>query len=71
MIIEGVGRLVRCTAAVELWGIAVDHGVRCIALNDGCDTAEPTWEEDLISACKDHVSHCAHTSRRIKNKQMN
>lgn len=71
LVMEDVGRLVRGTAAVELWGVAVDHGVRCIAPNDGCDTADPTWEEDLISACKDHVSHCAHTSRRIKHKQMN
>lgn len=68
---EDVGRLVRGTAAVEIWGMAVDRNMRCIAPNDGCDTAEPTWEEDLISACKDHVSHCAHTSRRIKQKQMN
>jgi len=71
LVMEDVGRLVRGTAAVELWGIAVDNGIRCIAPNDGCDTAESTWEEDLISACKDHVSHCAHTSRRIKHKQMN
>ncbi|MCA8990734.1 MAG: recombinase family protein [Planctomycetaceae bacterium] len=71
LVMEDVGRLVRGTAAVEIWGIAVDHGIRCIAPNDGCDTADPTWEEDLISACKDHVSHCAHTSRRIKHKQMN
>ncbi|WP_437222741.1 recombinase family protein [Planctomicrobium sp. SH661] len=71
MFMEDVGRLVRGTAAVELWGIAVDNGIRCVAPNDGCDTSEPTWEEDLISACKDHVSHCAHTSRRIKHKQMN
>lgn len=71
MIMEDVGRLVRGTAAVELWGKAVNRRTRCIAPNDGCDTANPTWEEDLISACKDHVSHCAHTSRRIKQKQMN
>lgn len=71
MIMEDVGRLVRGAAAVEIWGIAVDNGVRCIAPNDGCDSANPTWEEDLMSACKDHVSHCAHTSRRIKHKQMN
>lgn len=68
---EDVGRMVRGTAAVELWGMAVDRGIRCIAPNDGCDTADDSWEEELISACKDHVSHCAHTSRRIKKKQMN
>ena len=71
VIMEDVGRLVRGAAAVELWGIAVDNGIRCIAPHDGCDTDNPTWEEDLMSACGDHVSHCAHTSRRIKNKQMN
>lgn len=71
LVMEDAGRLIRGTAAVELWGMAVDRGIRCIAPHDGCDTAEPTWEEDLISACKDHVSHCAHTSRRIKHKQMN
>ncbi|MEZ5941349.1 MAG: recombinase family protein [Planctomycetaceae bacterium] len=71
LVMEDVGRLVRGAAAVEIWGIAVDHGIRCIAPNDGCDTTDPTWEEDLLSACKDHVSHCAHTSRRIKHKQMN
>ena len=70
VVMEDVGRLVRGTAAVELWGLAVDRRIRCIAPNDGCDTTDSTWEEDLISACKDHVSHCAHTSRRIKKKQM-
>ncbi len=39
LIMEDVGRLVRGAAAVEMWGIAVDRGVRCIAPNDGCDTA--------------------------------
>lgn len=71
VIMEDVGRLVRGTAAVELWGMAVDNGTRCIAPHDGCDTDDETWEEDLISACKDHVSHCSQTSRRIKHKQMN
>ncbi|WP_417389502.1 hypothetical protein [Gimesia sp.] len=70
LFMEDVGRLVRGTAAVEIWGMAVDRNMRCIAPNDGCDSVEPTWEEDLIAACKDHVSHCAHTSRRIKQKQM-
>nr|ADY61320.1 hypothetical protein Plabr_3730 [Rubinisphaera brasiliensis DSM 5305] len=67
---EDVGRMVRGTAAVQIWGLAADRGIRCLAPNDGCDTAEETWEEDLISACREHVSHCAHTSRRIKKKQM-
>ncbi len=70
VIMEDVGRLVRGTAAVDLWGKAVNRGTRCIAPNDGCDTADPTWEEDVIAACREHVSHCAHTSRRIKSKQM-
>ena len=71
VIMEDAGRMVRGAAAVGLWGIAADKRTRCIAPHDGCDTNDPTWEVDLMSACGDHVSHCAHTSRRIKNKQMN
>jgi hypothetical protein len=71
LVMEDVGRLVRGTAAVTLWGIAVDHGTRCIAPNDCIDTADETWEEELISACRDHVGHNAHTSKRLKKKLMN
>jgi hypothetical protein len=71
LVMEDVGRLVRGVQAVVLWGIAVDHGVRCIAPNDGCDTADEGWEEDLMSACRDHVNHNAHTSKRLKQKLMN
>lgn len=71
LVMEDVGRLVRGVDAVRLWGIAVDHGVRCIAPNDCCDTADDSWEEDLISACRDHVGHNAHTSKRLKKKLMN
>ena len=71
LVMEDVGRLVRGTAAVKIWGIAVDHGVRCIAPNDCVDTADETWEEELIAACRDHVGHNAHTSKRLKKKLMN
>lgn len=71
LIMEDVGRLVRGTDAVRLWGIAVDHGTRCIAPNDCIDTIDESWEEDLISACRDHVGHNAHTSKRLKKKLMN
>ena len=71
LVMEDVGRLVRGAEAVRLWGIAVDHGTRCIAPNDCCDTADETWEEDLMTACRDHVGHNAHTSKRIKHKKMN
>ncbi|MDB5355011.1 MAG: hypothetical protein JWN24_1464 [Phycisphaerales bacterium] len=70
MIAEDLGRVVRGTAAVELCGIAVDHGTRVLAPNDFIDTAEP-WEEDVISACRDHVGHNSHTSKRLKHKLMN
>src|SRR5690606_11152629 len=63
--------LVRGAEAVRLWGIAVDHGTRCIAPNDCCDTADDSWEEELMEACASHVSHNAHTSRRLKKKLMN
>jgi hypothetical protein len=71
LIAEDIGRIVRGTAVSELCGIAVDHGVRVIAPNDCIDTAEDTWEEDVISACRDHVGHNAHTSKRLKHKLMN
>lgn len=71
VVMEDVGRMVRGGDAVRIWGVAVDHGTRCIAPNDGCDTAEEGWEEDLLSACRDHVGHNAHTSKRLKHKLMN
>jgi len=71
LIMEDVGRLVRGAEAVKLWGIAVDHGTRCIAPNDCLDTNDETWEEDLLAACRDHVGHNSHTSRRLKLKLMN
>lgn len=70
LIQEDIGRLVRGAEAVHLWGIAVDHGVRCIAPHDCCDTADESWEEDVIAACRDHVGHNSHTSKRLKKKLM-
>ena len=55
----------------RICGVAVDHGTRVLAPNDCIDTAEDSWEEDVISACRDHVGHNAHTSKRIKHKKMN
>ena len=69
-VMEDVGRLVRGPEAARLWGIAVDHGTRVVAPNDCVDTAEEHWEEDLMSACRDHTSHQTHTSKRIKKKLM-
>lgn len=70
LICEDIGRLIRGTEAVRLCGIAVDNGTRVIVPHDCIDTAEETWEEDVIGACRDHVSHNAHTSRRLKKKLM-
>jgi site-specific DNA recombinase len=71
LVLEDIGRLIRGADAVRLFGIAVDHGVRVIAPNDCIDTAEDSWEEDVIAACRDHVGHNAHTSKRLKHKLMN
>jgi hypothetical protein len=68
VIVEDLGRLSRGTAAKDIAGLAVDHGTRVIALHDHIDTAEDTWEVDAISACKDHVGHNSHTSKRIKKR---
>lgn len=71
LICEDIGRVVRGADAVRLCGIAVDHGVRVLAPNDCIDTADETWEEEVISASRDHVGHNAQTSKRIKHKLMN
>lgn len=71
LIAEDLGRIVRGTAAKDLCGIAVDHGTRAIVPNDGIDTSDETWEEDVIAACRDHVGHNVHTSKRLKHKLMN
>lgn len=71
LVVEDIGRLVRGAEAVRLCGVAVDHGTRVLSPNDYIDTAEDSWEEDVISACRDHVGHNAHTSKRLKHKLMN
>ena len=52
LVMEDIGRLVRGAEAVRLCGIAVDHGVRVISPNDYVDTAEDSWEENVLDACK-------------------
>ncbi len=71
LILDDIGRLVRGTEASRLIGIGVDYGTRTLAPNDGIDTMDESWEEDVISACRDHVGHNAHTSKRLKQKLMN
>lgn len=71
LVLEDIGRLIRGGEAARLCGVAVDHGVRVISPNDCVDTADDTWEEDVLQACKEHVSHNAHGSRRLKHKLMN
>ena len=70
LILEDIGRLVRGTEASRLIGVAVDHGTRVVSPNDCIDTADDSWEEDVISACRDHVGHNVHTSKRLKKKLM-
>lgn len=71
LVAEDIGRIVRGIDVGRICGVAVDHGTRVLAPNDGIDTADDSWEEDVISACRDHVGHNAHTSKRIKHKKMN
>tara|TARA_R110002020_G_scaffold189419_1_gene388376 strand:- start:443 stop:2356 length:1914 start_codon:yes stop_codon:yes gene_type:complete len=71
LIFEDVGRLVRGPEAHRICGIAVDCGTRVISPNDYIDTAEDSWEEHVLEACKDHMKHNSHTSRRLKQKLMN
>jgi hypothetical protein len=71
LVAEDIGRVIRGADAARLCGLAVDHGTRVLAPNDCIDTNDESWEEDVISACRDHVGHNAHTSKRIKQKTMN
>ncbi|MAX39414.1 MAG: hypothetical protein CME33_22980, partial [Gimesia sp.] len=71
LIVEDLGRLVRGPAAHRLCGIAVDHGTRVISPNDFIDTNNDNWEDDVLDACKEHLKHNTHTSRRLKHKLMN
>jgi hypothetical protein len=66
--VEDLGRMVRGTAAKDLCGLAYDHRTRVISPNDCIDTADESWEEDVIAACRDHVGHNSHTSKRLKKK---
>lgn len=68
---EDIGRLVRGPAAHRICGIAVDKGTRVISPNDDFDTNHPDWESRILEACKEHMKHNEHTSRRIKHKKMN
>lgn len=68
LVVEDLGRLVRGVEAAWLCMIAVDNGVRVLSANDGTDTADDTWEGDVLEACAEHVGHNAHTSRRLKHK---
>jgi site-specific DNA recombinase len=70
LVMEDVGRLVRGAEACRLFGIAVDHGTRVLAPNDCIDTADESWEEDVMAACRDHTSNQTHTSKRLKKKLM-
>lgn len=71
VVYEDVGRLIRGADAIRLCGIAVDHGTRFLAPHDSVDTDDPNWESDVFEACKEHVGHNAHTSKRLKQKLMN
>jgi len=71
LVAEDIGRIIRGTDVARICGVAVDHGTRVLAPNDCIDTFDDSWEEDVISACRDHVGHNAHTSKRIKHKKMN
>ncbi|MEI7686386.1 MAG: recombinase family protein [Planctomycetota bacterium] len=71
LVAEDLGRIVRGPVAAWLLGLAVDHGTRVISPNDGIDTDDPDWETDALDACKEHLQHNAHVSKRLKHKLMN
>ena len=70
-VFEDLGRLVRGAEAVRLLGIGVDHGTRTLVPNDYIDTNDENWEEVALGACREHIGHNAHTSKRLKHKLKN
>lgn len=71
LVCEDLGRVVRGAEAIILCGLAVDCGVRVLALNDYIDTVDDGWLDDVYGASQQHVGHNSHTSKRIKQKLMN
>ncbi|MDB5389506.1 MAG: hypothetical protein JWM11_5152 [Planctomycetaceae bacterium] len=71
VVCEDLGRMIRGGDASRLCGVAVDHGTRVVAPNDGVDTIEPEWEKDVLESCSEHVGHNSHTSKRLKHKLTN
>ena len=71
VILDDLSRLIRGGDAARLLGVGVDHGTRTICIEDGIDTANPTWEVDALNACSENVAHNERASRRIKQKTMN
>jgi hypothetical protein len=70
-IFDDLSRLIRGGEASRLLGVGVDNCTRSICINDGIDTAEPTWEQDALIACGENVGHNQRTSMRVKQKTMN
>lgn len=68
ILVEDSSRLFRDFAAgIELVRMAVDQGIRVIAINDEVDTAdEENWGERLYEAGRHHAKTNQYTSKRIK-----
>ena len=69
-VFDEISRLVRGVEAKRLLGIGVDNGTRTVCLAEGIDSADLTWEEDVISACGENVAAQNRTSHRIKTRSM-
>jgi site-specific DNA recombinase len=67
---DEISRLIRGVEAKRFLGIGVDHGTRSICLAEDIDTADDTWEEDVINACGENVAAQNRTSHRIKTRLM-
>lgn len=68
IVVEDASRLFRDVAAcIELVRIAVDQGIRVVAINDEVDTDdEENWEDRLYEAARHHARTNRDTSKRIK-----
>jgi hypothetical protein len=71
VICEDLARICRRIRAYELCELAVDHGVRVIAINDHVDTAKSDWQMSAFFAAFRHESYNRDTAARIRRTQRN
>jgi DNA invertase Pin-like site-specific DNA recombinase len=71
LITEDLGRIARRTRAFDLCELAVDCGVRVLAVNDSIDTGRDGWEMNAFFSVIRHEMYNRDTSSRIRRTLRN